>query len=351
MKKSRKKTIIILIILLSILSLISIFFIFLNPFVSIKLNGKSTITLEVNNKYDELGAKVSGTKNKYKITGKVNTKKIGNYTITYKITALKTTKKIKRSIKVVDTTKPVIELIGGDITLYQNEEFKEPGYTATDNYDKNLKVVVNGTVDTKKIGEYTINYSTTDTSGNKYSIDRKVTIKEQKIKNISGITYINGILLVNKKYSLPSTYNPGVDSTASTALKSLQAAASSAGHHIPLISGFRSYSRQKTLYNNYAARDGYALADTYSARPGHSEHQSGLAFDVGSIDDNYGNTAAGQWLANNCHQYGFIIRYLKGKESITGYKYEPWHIRYIGIDHATAIYNKQITLEEYLGVA
>ena len=351
MKKLRRKSIIILITLFLISLLIIAYLIFFNPFISIKLNGKKNITLEVNNKYDELGAKVTGTKNKYKTIGKVNTKKLGTYTITYKITALKTTKKIKRTIKVVDTTKPTIQLVGGDITLYQNEEFKEPGYTATDNYDKNLNVIINGTVDTKKIGEYTINYSTTDTSKNKYSIDRKITVKEQKIKTISGITYINGILLVNKKYSLPSTYNPGVDQTANTALKNLQAAASSAGHNIPLLSGFRSYARQNTLYNNYAAKDGYALADTYSARPGHSEHQSGLAFDVGAIDDNYGNTAAGNWLANNCHQYGFIIRYLKGKESITGYKYEPWHIRYVGIEHSTKIYNQKITLEEYLGVA
>jgi D-alanyl-D-alanine carboxypeptidase len=120
---------------------------------------------------------------------------------------------------------------------------------------------------------------------------------------------------------------------------------------MPLVSGFRSYSRQKTIYNNYVAIDGVTKADTYSARPGHSEHQTGLAFDVGAIDDNYGNTAAGKWLANNAHKYGFIIRYPKGKTHITGYKYEPWHIRYIGTNHATTIYNKQITLEEYLNVA
>lgn len=190
-----------------------------------------------------------------------------------------------------------------------------------------------------------------DSSANKSVAIRKVTVKKKEVKVESGITYINGIMLVNKKYALPSTYNPGINPTANQALKSLQAGASAAGHNIPLVSGFRSYSRQTTLYNNYVARDGVAKADTYSARPGHSEHQSGLAFDVGAIDDNYGNTPAGIWLKDNCHKYGFIIRYLKGKEHITGYKYEPWHIRYIGVDHATAIYNQQITLEEYLGVA
>ena len=91
-------------------------------------------------------------------------------------------------------------------------------------------------------------------------------------------------------------------------------------------------------------------ADTYSARAGHSEHQTGLAFDVGKIDDNYGNTKEGVWLKNNAHIYGFIIRYPKGKEHITGYKYEPWHIRYLGVDIATKVYNKGVTLEEYLGI-
>ena len=96
--------------------------------------------------------------------------------------------------------------------------------------------------------------------------------------------------------------------------------------------------------------DGQALADTYSARPGHSEHQTGLAFDVGAIDDNFGSTAAGKWLANNAHLYGFIIRYPKGKENITGYKYEPWDIRFLGIDIATKVYESGLTLDEYLGI-
>ena len=340
-----------LISLFILLILVALFFIFFNPFVKISLNGKKNIQLEVNNKYEEKGAKVKGTKNKYKTIGKVNTKKVGKYTITYKVSLLKTTKSVTRTINVIDKTAPVITLNNNDISLYQNEEYKEPGYTATDNYDKDLKVDITGKVDTKTVGEYQLTYSTTDSSGNKTEVTRKVTVKKKEVKTTSGITYINGILLVNKKYSLPSTYNPGIDATANNALKQLQKAASAAGHNIPLVSGFRSYSRQQTIYNNYVARDGVAEADTYSARPGHSEHQSGLAFDVGAIDDNYGNTPAGKWLAENCHKYGFIIRYLKGKEHITGYKYEPWHIRYIGVDHATAVYNQKVTLEEYLGVA
>ena len=93
-----------------------------------------------------------------------------------------------------------------------------------------------------------------------------------------------------------------------------------------------------------------AEADTFSARPGTSEHQTGLAMDVGWIDDSYGDTPSGKWLAANCYKYGFIIRYPKNKESITGYKYEPWHIRYLGTDIAKDVYDSGLCLEEYLGV-
>lgn len=347
MKKKKKNLILIPIIITIILMLITlIVFIFFNPLIKIKLIGKDE-TIEVFTKYKDKGVKIEGTKNKVQTINKVNTNKLGTYTITYKITHLKTTKIIKRKIKVVDTTKPEITLQGNEVTIYQNDTYNEPGYTATDNYDKDItsKVKVTNNIDNTKAGTYEVTYSVSDSSKNKTEIKRKVNVIE---KPKTQGTYIKGILIVNKKYSLPANYNPGVDQTASTALKQLQQAASTAGHNIPLISGFRSYSRQQTLYNNYVARDGQALADTYSARPGHSEHQTGLAFDVGKLDDNYGSTPAGIWLKENCHKYGFIIRYPKGKESITGYQYEPWHIRYVGVEHATKIMNQNITLEEYL---
>ena len=347
MKKKKKNLILIPIIITIILILIAlIIFIFFNPLIKIKLIGKDE-TIEVFTKYKDKGVKIEGTKNKVKIINKVNTNKLGTYTITYKITHLKTTKIIKRKVKVVDTIKPEITLQGNEVTIYQNDTYNEPGYTATDNYDKDItsKVKVTNNIDNTKAGTYEVTYSVSDSSKNKTEIKRKVNVIE---KPKTQGTYIKGILIVNKKYSLPANYNPGVDQTASTALKQLQQAASTAGHNIPLISGFRSYSRQQTLYNNYVARDGQALADTYSARPGHSEHQTGLAFDVGKLDDNYGSTPAGIWLKENCHKYGFILRYPKGKESITGYQYEPWHIRYVGVEHATKIMNQNITLEEYL---
>lgn len=164
-------------------------------------------------------------------------------------------------------------------------------------------------------------------------------------------TYINGVLLVNKDYALPRDYGNGENEVAYQALTKLQQGAWQAGYSMPLMSGFRSFETQEELYNDYVAVDGVEKADTYSAWPGHSEHQTGLAFDVGWVDLQFANTGAGQWLARHAHEYGFIIRYPKDKESVTGYQYEPWHIRYLGVDLATKVYESGLCLEEYLGVA
>ena len=136
------------------------------------------------------------------------------------------------------------------------------------------------------------------------------------------------------------------------AFNTMQADAATQGIGLSIISGYRSYSRQSTLYNNYVSRDGKAAADTYSARAGHSEHQTGLAADINSLYQSFINTPEGQWLNNNCYKYGFIIRYPQGKESITGYMYEPWHIRFVGVDLGgrRIIKKNWLSLEEYLGI-
>lgn len=170
-------------------------------------------------------------------------------------------------------------------------------------------------------------------------------------------SYINGVLVANKKYPLPKTYNPGEDPTAKQAMDTLILAAKQAGYSIVAFSSFRSYEYQKGLYDKYVARDGQVNADRYSARPGHSEHQTGLAFDVGEVGredlwltSEFGETPAGQWLVANAHHYGFILRYPKGKEAITGFMYESWHFRYLGVELATKVYESGLTLEEYLGI-
>ena len=122
------------------------------------------------------------------------------------------------------------------------------------------------------------------------------------------------------------------------------------GFNIIAVSTYRSYEYQKKLYNNYVKDKGFYYADMASARPGHSEHQTGLAVDIADLSldyDNFENTKEFNWIKNNAHKYGFIMRYPKAKFHITGFKYEPWHYRYVGIDIATYIYENNLTLEEY----
>lgn len=162
--------------------------------------------------------------------------------------------------------------------------------------------------------------------------------------------YVDGILIVNKTYSIPASYNPGgLTAETQAAFSELVAGAAADGISIWNASGFRSYEYQSSLYWSYVSWYGQATADTFSARPGHSEHQTGMAIDCNIINDSFTGTPAAIWLENHCHEYGFIIRYPYGKQAVTGYKYEPWHIRYIG-DKATDIYESGLTLEEYYGL-
>ncbi|AOT00253.1 MULTISPECIES: M15 family metallopeptidase [Exiguobacterium] len=186
---------------------------------------------------------------------------------------------------------------------------------------------------------------------------------------------LGNLVVVNKKYSLPIDYKPSdlvvpnvsfsysgvleqsyMRAPAAKQMEKMFAAAKKEGVTLNAVSGFRSGERQKVLYNNYVARDGKAAADQYSARPGHSEHQTGLTFDISAPSVGNGLTAAlgdtkeGKWIANNAAKYGFIVRYDRGFQSRTGYTYEPWHIRYVGVDVATQIKNNGQTLEEYMKV-
>ncbi|MCH5197265.1 MAG: M15 family metallopeptidase [Oscillospiraceae bacterium] len=179
-----------------------------------------------------------------------------------------------------------------------------------------------------------------------------VTSKGYEIIDIDGITYINGILIVNKTYSVPQSYAPGdLTPECKEAFNKLVKAAAADGLNIFVQSGYRSYETQRGLYNRYCERDGKERADTYSARPGYSEHQTGLAIDVNSVSRSFAGTPEGKWIAGNSYKYGFIVRYGQEKESLTGYSYEPWHIRYVGVAMAQAIYDSGLCLEEYLGIS
>lgn len=180
-----------------------------------------------------------------------------------------------------------------------------------------------------------------------------LTEKGYTLKVENGITTIDGILIANKTYSLPASYGGALTADVMNAFNQMNVDAIALGLNLWIQSGYRSYARQEGIYNNYVMLDGQVAADTYSARPGHSEHQSGLAFDLNTIDDSFTNTNEGKWVNENCYRYGFIIRYPKGKDNITGYMHESWHLRYVGVDLATALYNngEWITIEEYYGIS
>ena len=162
-------------------------------------------------------------------------------------------------------------------------------------------------------------------------------------------------MVVNKKHKLPADYNPGENPIAGEKVRELIQKMQELGFSISnQYSGFRSYDYQTQLYQNYVNKDGKEAADTYSARPGYSEHQTGLAFDIlngsgGLLGENPQDAKAIEWLHSHAHEYGFIVRFQEGKEAITGYQAEAWHLRYVG-DIAEKIYTSKQTLEEYFGV-
>ena len=384
MKKKRKKKDrllnSIIKLLLIIIILLVLFLLGYDHFVNktkdlkIKLNGKKEVVLNLKDEYKDKGAKATykdeDISKKIKVDNKVDVNKVGKYKIIYTIKYEKMSKKVVRVVKVVDKVEPKIGLEGPlEITIEQGSEYKDQGAKAVDDYDGDItsKIKTEGSVDTSKVGEYKITYSVEDSSGNKASIERVVKVIEKKkeekntkktskgftIEQKNGLYYIGGILIANKSYSLPKDYNPGgLLSEFSTNFNKMKSDASKDGVKLEIISGFRSYTKQTNNYNRYVSQDGKEKAETYSARPGHSEHQTGLAADINSLSQSWGDTKEGKWLNNNCYKYGFIIRYVKGKESITGYMYEPWHIRYVGVEIATKLYNNGswITLEEYLGI-
>lgn len=182
-------------------------------------------------------------------------------------------------------------------------------------------------------------------------------------------------VMVNKEYGLPDNYKPSdlvypdvrftftekiekrmMRSEAAKALEKMFAGAEEDGIYLAGVSAYRSLATQTTLFNRYVKKDGEEKAKTYSAVPGYSEHQTGLSIDVSGSDGKcaadscFGGTKEANWLSEHAAEYGYIIRYPEGKQAITGYKYEPWHVRYVGQEIATYISEQGITLEEYYEV-
>ena len=203
-----------------------------------------------------------------------------------------------------------------------------------------------------------------------YALSRTVTQQGDKevVTNPESMAVV-----VNKQRSLPDGYEPPdlvepnvkfsfnekvekrlMRQEAAEALEKLFEGGKQDGIHLFAVSGYRSYKRQVTVFNSNVKRNGREYAEKVSAVPGKSEHQTGLAMDVSSesasfgLEQMFGDTPEGKWLAEHAAEYGFIIRYLEGKEDVTGYVYEPWHIRYVGVDLAKEIEAAGVTLEQYL---
>jgi zinc D-Ala-D-Ala carboxypeptidase len=251
---------------------------------------------------------------------------------------------------VVDTTAP--ELLFSTYTITT--------MTLPVNYDNlltNHSDLVDGPVQVEyqgttkpEPGMYIITAIASDKSNNTVSKKLYVLYQLNPETMTKDFLMVDDILIANKKFPLSKDYDPGRDVQANRALTNMLEAASSDGHNIPVLSAYRSYESQSRIFQLNVDRLGYEQASKEVAVPGYSEHQTGLAYDIGSITSSFANTSAFDWLSKNADKYGFILRYPKGKESITGYIYEPWHYRYVGVDLAGRIKASGLCLEEYLGL-
>jgi LAS superfamily LD-carboxypeptidase LdcB len=219
----------------------------------------------------------------------------------------------------------------------------------------------------------------TTAKGSKESLQNLLLTTEVKAKKASQIstgtiiTYKgdNLLVLVNKHIRLPSSYEPkdlvGLEGKitvansglklrreAADALAKMAKAAKAQGISLGVLSAYRSYWQQQNTFNYWVGKSGLQEAETFSARPGHSQHQLGTAVDFADgptgqdLDQNFGATTKGTWLVDNAPRFGFVLSYPKGKEAITGYIYEPWHYRYIGVENTAKMIQAGLILEEFL---
>lgn len=382
-KKRKKKLKISLFLILLILIIIFSFIMIYISKNNLKVTLTKDLTFEVNEKIKikEIITNIENgsLKDEEEL---LDTSQLGKKEITINILSNNKNKKYTFKVTIVDNTKPTINS-EDKITIYTNDEVDLLDYvTVNDNYDENVEVKVKGEYDNTKEGEYQLSYVAKDSSNNEQTkeftlIVKKPTYKKMPDKTIttskgytlkikSGVAYIDDILIVNKTYYLPENYTPTdsynsnitdncptcLNKEVMSAFNQMKSDITTLNMSLWIASGYRSYKTQTYLYNNYVSRDGKQAADTYSARAGYSEHQTGLAFDVNIVNSSFANTAEGKWLNDNCYLYGFIIRYPKGKEDVTGYTYEPWHLRYVGKELAKKLYNdgNWLTIEEYFGI-
>lgn len=298
----------------------------------------------------------------------IDTSKTGKVEVTVHVDILGKIRPYKFKVKVSDTLAPEIQTPESINCLLGQPCELSKVIRVTDNSNEKIKINFKGKIDSDKPGLYDVECSAEDQSGNKSNKNIQINIIDINENNndISfitsngfsgerkgGITKVKGTLIANKTFTLPSGYGPGgLTGKAAAAWSEMEKAARKDGMSITVVSGYRSYDTQKWLYNKYIEEDGKKEADTYSARPGHSEHQTGLAVDINSVEDKFENTPEGKWLNNNAYKYGWILRYTKDGQEVTGYIFEPWHYRYVGKKLAQELYNNGdwITVEDYFGI-
>ncbi len=264
-----------------------------------------------------------------------------------------------------------------------NSELLDLGYTKTDiseiknmfteeqvktyllekKYDSLLKYAESPIFNIEHIDRYSEYDNKTDYNEKDVVTYVEIGLDIEFYTNITEVAnYDDKLVLVNKYYKLPSnysasdlvslgtycSYNGQMKSEAATAIKSMIDASKNDGLSMKIISAYRTESLQNTLFTNSTKRNGIEHALIYSAKPGHSEHQTGYAADINTTEESFKDTSEYTWLQENAYKYGFIERYPSGKEFITGYGYEPWHYRYVGVDVAKIIHEKDITFEEYI---
>lgn len=182
---------------------------------------------------------------------------------------------------------------------------------------------------------------------------RSLSVLVNKLRPLDPLDWVPADLVMPGGLENPSGHP--IRAAAAAALQVMATAAAEAGVPFRLVSGYRSFAVQRSLFEGYSARDGVAAAETYSARPGHSEHQTGLAVDLDdgaghAFTSAFGDTAAGLWLRHRCADYGFILRYEQGEQPVVGYIYEPWHFRYVGTEISLDMRESGIiNYEEYVG--
>lgn len=193
-----------------------------------------------------------------------------------------------------------------------------------------------------------------DRSANSIDDPESLWVVSNKLRPLNPIDFAPADLVI--PVDVGNEFAQPLREPAARAAEQFIGAAATAGHDVWIISAYRDYATQIALYDGYVARDGKEAADRYSARPGHSEHQTGLVIDLDDhgdcyLDGCFGDTPAGAWLAANAAEHGFIVRYPDGKEAVTGFMPEPWHFRFVGTELALEMQKMSVTtLEEFFGL-